>query len=221
MTFNTPSRSLFADQLVAPFRSLDLQRPHEWPAAPRAMLLLLMCVTVIALLWWFWLSSLCDELTTERAQEAQLRAAFQIKLAKAINLEVLKRQREGVLAQVRELERQLPTKAEMDALLSDINQAGLGRSLQFELFRPGAVTTRSYYAEQPIALRVSGRYHDMGAFASDLAHLSRIVILGNLTLVPGRDGLLTLDATARTFRYLDDDERAAQRPAPGNQGVRK
>src|SRR5574343_905991 len=221
MTSNTSPRSLFADRVVAPFRGLDLQRPHEWPLVPRAMLLLLMCIAVIALLWWFWLSSLDDELVAERAREAQLRAAFQMKLAKAINLEVLKRQREGVLAQVRELERQLPTKAEMDALLSDINQAGLGRSLQFELFRPGVVTTRSYYAEQPIALRVSGRYHDMGAFASDLAHLSRIVILGSLTLVPGRDGLLTLDATARTFRYLDDDERAAQRPAPGNQGGRK
>lgn len=221
MTSNTSPRLLFADRVVAPFRGLDLQRPHEWPLVPRAMLLLLMCIAVIALLWWFWLSSLDDELVAERTQEAQLRAAFQMKLAKAINLEVLKRQREGILAQVRELERQLPTKAEMDALLSDINQAGLGRSLQFELFRPGVVTTRSYYAEQPIALRVSGRYHDMGAFASDLAHLSRIVILGNLTLVPGRDGLLTLDATARTFRYLDDGERAAQRPAPGNQGGRK
>lgn len=221
MTPAMPQRKLFTERLVAPFRGLDLQRPQEWSVAPRSMLLLLVCGTVVALLWWFWLTGLDDELMAERAQEVQLRSAFQIKLAKAINLEVLKRQREGVLGQVRELERQLPTKAEMDALLSDINQAGLGRSLQFELFRPGVVAARSYYAEQPIALRVSGRYHDMGAFASDLAHLPRIVILGNLTLVPGRDGLLTLDATARTFRYLDDDERAGQRPVPGPQGVRK
>src|SRR5687767_13993922 len=103
----------------------------------------------------------------------------------------------------------------MDALLSDINQAGLGRSLHFELFRPGQVSVKEYYAELPIAVRVTGRYHDIGAFASDIAHLSRIVTLNNLGISPRPDGTLLLDATAKTFRYLDKDEVAAQQKAAG------
>jgi type IV pilus assembly protein PilO len=122
---------------------------------------------------------------------------------------------------VTQLEKQLPSKAEMDALLSDINQAGLGRSLYFELFRPGQVTVKEYYAELPIALRVTGRYHDVGAFASDIANLSRIVTLNNLTVGPGRDGSLVLDATAKTFRYLDPEEVAAQRKAAAPAGAKK
>jgi len=118
------------------------------------------------------------------------------------------------------LEKQLPSKAEMDALLSDINQAGLGRSLQFELFRPGQVGVKEYYAELPIAVRVSGRFHDIGSFTADIAHLSRIVTLSNLSVVPGREGMLTLDATAKTFRYLDPEEVAAQRTAT-NKGAKK
>jgi type IV pilus assembly protein PilO len=132
-----------------------------------------------------------------------------------VNLDVLKKQREQVLQYVTQLEKQLPSKAEMDALLSDINQAGLGRSLQFELFRPGQIAVRDYYAELPIVLRVSGKYHDIGAFASDIANLSRIVTLNNLTVLPRPDGALTMDATARTFRYLDPQEVAAQRKVAG------
>jgi type IV pilus assembly protein PilO len=101
----------------------------------------------------------------------------------------------------------------MDALLSDINQAGLGRSLQFDLFRPGQVAVREYYAELPIALKVTGHYHDIGAFASDIANLSRIVTLNNLSIVPKPDGALSLESTAKTFRYLDADEVIAQRAA--------
>jgi type IV pilus assembly protein PilO len=108
----------------------------------------------------------------------------------------------------------LPSKAEMDALLSDINQAGIGRSLQFELFRPGQVVVKDYYAELPIAVRVTGRYHDIGAFAADIANLSRIVTINNITIVPGKDGALAMDATAKTFRYLDAEEVAAQRARP-------
>jgi type IV pilus assembly protein PilO len=135
-------------------------------------------------------------------------------LAKAINLATLLKQREQVLQYVTQLEKQLPSKAEMDALLSDINQAGLGRSLRFELFRPGQVTVRDYYAELPIAIKVTGRFHDMGSFASDIANLSRIVTLNNLIIVPGKDGgNLTMDATAKTFRYLDAEELAEQQRA--------
>ena len=119
------------------------------------------------------------------------------------------------------LEKQLPSKAEMDALLSDINQAGLGRSLQFDLFRPGQVVVKDYYAELPIAVRVTGRYHDLGAFASDIANLSRIVTLNNLTFAPGKEGALVMDATAKTFRYLDSGEVAAQRKAAGPNGATK
>jgi type IV pilus assembly protein PilO len=120
---------------------------------------------------------------------------------------------------VTQLEKQLPSKAEMDALLSDINQAGLGRSLNFDLFRPGSVGVKDYYAELPITLRVTGRFHDLGSFASDIANLSRIVTLNNMRVTPIRDGVLGMDATAKTFRYLDPDEVAAQRraaaPPPG------
>jgi type IV pilus assembly protein PilO len=114
---------------------------------------------------------------------------------------------------VTQLEKQLPSKAEMDALLSDINQAGLGRSLAFEHFKPGQVSVREYYAELPISIKVSGRYHDMGSFAADIAHLSRIVTLNNLEIRPTPAGSLVMDATAKTFRYLDQDEVAAQRRA--------
>jgi type IV pilus assembly protein PilO len=134
-------------------------------------------------------------------------------LSKAVNFEVLKKQREQVQQYVTQLEKQLPSKSEMDALLSDINQAGLGRSLQFDLFRPGQVAVKEYYAELPITLRVSGKYHDIGFFASDIANLSRIVTLNNLSISPKQDGSLLMDATAKTFRYLDTNEIAAQRKA--------
>jgi type IV pilus assembly protein PilO len=121
---------------------------------------------------------------------------------------------------VTQLEKQLPSKAEMDALLSDVNQAGLGRSLQFDLFRPGQVVVKDYYAELSIALRVNGRYHDMGNFAADVANLSRIVTLNNMSIVPLKDGTLVMDATAKTFRYLDLEEISAQRKAAGK-GAKK
>ena len=203
------------EKLLGQFRGLDPKDPSVWPAVPRYSVLLAVIVAVVAGLWYFWLSDSQLELEAEQAKEVKLRADYQVKLAKAVNLEVLKKQREQVLQYVTQLEKQLPSKAEMDALLSDINQAGLGRSLQFELFRPGQVFVRDYYAELPIALRVSGRYHDMGSFASDIANLSRIVTLNNLTITPRPDGSLQMEATARTFRYLDPTEIASQRKAAG------
>ena len=125
----------------------------------------------------------------------------------------MRKQKAQVGEYVATLEKQLPSKAEMDALLSDINQAGLGRGLQFELFKPGQVVAKDYYAELPIDIKVSGNYHDVGAFSSDIANLPRIVTLNNMSLVAGKDGGLTLDAVAKTFRYLDADEVAAQRKA--------
>ena len=197
----------------AQFRGLNPNDPSVWPAAPRYALCIAVTVLVLVALWFVWLTNSNDELEAARATEVTLRADYQKKVAQAANLELLKKQREQVQQYVTLLEKQLPSKAEMDALLSDINQAGLGRSLQFELFRPGQVAVKDYYAELPIALRVSGRYHDMGAFVADVANLSRIVTLNNLAIVPQKDGALTMDATARTFRYLDPEEQAAQKLA--------
>lgn len=205
------------ETLRAQFSNLDPRNPVVWPALPRYGLFLFVAVVVVVVLWFVWLSGEDEILTQERAKEVQLREEYRTKLAKAINLDALRKQREQVLQYVTQLEKQLPSKAEMDALLSDINQAGLGRSLQFELFRPGQVVVRDYYAELPITLKVTGRFHDIGSFTSDVAHLSRIVTLNNLSLtVPQREvGTLTLDATAKTFRYLDQEEIAAQRKPAG------
>jgi len=197
--------------LMAQFVGLNPNDPSSWPAVPRYLLCVAVTVLVVVALWFAWLKSSEEELTAEAAMEVVLREDFSKKLAQAASLDALKKQREQVQQYVTQLEKQLPSKAEMDALLSDINQAGLGRSLQFELFRPGQVVVKEYYAELPIAVRVTGRYHDMGAFAADIANLSRIVTLNDLTLLPGKDGFLMMDATAKTFRYLDNDEVALQR----------
>ena len=199
--------------ILADFRGLTFENVGRWPTLPRfalwAFIILLCAVAGWFLLW----SNQYDELEQLRGQETALKAQYKDKLQQAINLEELRRQKEQVSQYVLTLEKQLPSKAEMDALLSDINQAGIGRGLQFELFRPGQTTPRDYYAELPITVRLTGRYHDLGAFASDIANLPRIVTLNNVTLQTIKDGTLSLDATAKTFRYLDEEELAAQRKA--------
>ena len=195
------------------FQGLNPNDPSVWPPVPRYALCVAVVAAVLAALWFVWLTNSNDELDAERAKEVTLRADYQKKVAQAANLDLLKKQREQVQQYVTLLEKQLPSKAEMDALLSDINQAGLGRSLQFELFRPGQISVKDYYAELPIAVRVTGRYHDMGAFAADIANLSRIVTLNNLSVAPQKDGVLVMDATARTYRYLDEEEQGAQKRA--------
>ena len=203
------------DNLKKQFTGLDPNDPSLWPSLPRNLLYIAVCLAVIAGLWFAWLKSVDEELLAENAREEQLREDYRKKLVQAVNLDALKKQLEQVQQYVTQLERQLPSKAEMDALLSDINQAGLGRSLQFELFRPGQETVKEYYVELPITVRVSGRYHDIGLFAADIANLSRIVTLNNIALVPGKDkgGILTMDGTAKTFRYLDQEEVAMQKKA--------
>jgi len=200
------------DKLRAQFTGLDPNDPSLWPALPRNLLFVGVCVAVVAGLWFSWLKGVDEELVAAKAQEEQLRATYKQKLVQAVNLDALRKQLEQVQQYVTQLEKQLPSKAEMDALLSDINQAGLGRSLQFELFRPGQVAVREYYAELPISIRVTGSYHDIGLFAGDIANLSRIVTLNDLSLtpIPNREGYLSMDGTARTYRYLDQDEIAAQ-----------
>lgn len=197
-------------KLLSQFRDLNPNDPSSWPALPRYIACSLVAVVVVVTLWFVWLSNSDAELDAERAKEVNLRKDYSAKLSQAINLDALRKQREQVQQYVTQLEKQLPSKAEMDALLSDVNQAGLGRSLQFEVFRPGQVVVREYYAELPITLRVTGGYHDMGAFASDVANLSRIVTLNNVSIVQGRDANLTMEAIAKTFRYLDKDEVKSQ-----------
>ncbi len=216
-----PDFSAVLGKLQAQFNGLNPNDPSTWPALPRYLLCVAVTAVVVVALWFVWLTNVDDELTAEQTKETQLREEYKKKLAQAVNLDALKKQREQVQQYVTQLEKQLPSKAEMDALLSDINQAGLGRSLQFELFRPGQVAVKEYYAELPIAVKVTGRFHDMGSFASDIANLSRIVTLNNLAMVPGKDGMLTMDATAKTFRYLDPEEVAAQRKAAAPKGAKK
>jgi type IV pilus assembly protein PilO len=211
----------FGRGLAGQFRGLNPNEPSVWPALPRIALFLAVAAIIVVALWFVWLEGANAELEQEQKKEEALREDYKKKLAQAVNLEGLKKQREQVQQYVTQLEKQLPSKAEMDALLSDINQAGLGRSLSFELFRPGQVSVKEYYAELPISLRVTGRFHDVGAFASDIANLSRIVTLNNVSVTPGKDGVLLMDATAKTFRYLDGDEVEAQRKAAAAAGAKK
>lgn len=210
------------ERVAVQFRGLNPNDPSSWPAFPRYGLCLMLTVAVVAALWFLWLKNSDEELQAAQTKEVALREDYKKKLVQAVNLETLKKQREQVQQYVTQLEKQLPSKAEIDALLSDINQAGLGRSLQFEFFRPGAVAVKEYYAELPISLKISGRYHDIGLFAGDIANLSRIVTLNNLSITPLRDGTLSMDATARTYRYLDPEEVKAQRKAsPPAAGAKK
>ncbi len=199
--------------LAAQFRGLNSRNPGQWPLAPRLLCALLVMSAVIGLGWFGYWSGQIETLDAGAAEELTLREAYKSKIQQSINLEGLRKQKEQVGQYVASLEKQLPSKAEMDALLSDINQAGVGRGLQFELFKPGQVVVRDYYAELPIAIKVTGTYHDVGAFTSDIANLPRIVTLNNMSLATGTNGTLTLDATAKTFRYLDQEEILAQRKA--------
>lgn len=213
--------STLKNRIAAQFTGLDFSNPAAWSSIPKYLLCTVLVIAVVVALWFIWLNSSDEELTTEQNKEIQLKEDYKKKLIQAVNLDALKKQREQVQQYVTQLEKQLPSKAEMDALLSDINQAGLGRSLQFELFRPGQVNVKEYYAELPIAVRVTGRYHDIGAFASDIAGLSRIVTLNNLSLTPGKDGNLILDTTAKTFRYLDAEEISQQKKSLPTAGIAK
>lgn len=204
----------FADQ----FKDLNPREPGQWPLAPKLAAGLAVAAAVMALGYVFVLSDVQSELEAARDREPQLRADFQNKLAQAVNLPELRKQKSQVEEYVTQLEKQLPGKAEIDSLLSDISSAGVGRGLQFELFRPGQELVKDYYAELPISLRVSGRYHDIGSFTADISNLSRIVTLHNLVVLApagARDanGPLSMEATARTYRYLDKAEVDEQKKA--------
>src|SRR5829696_3510311 len=182
MATNVKDAAALSEKIASQFRGLNPNDPASWPVVPKAVLCTALAAAIVAALWFVWLTNSADELEAEQKKEVALREDYKKKLTQAVNLDALRKQREEVQQYVTQLGKQLPSKAEMDALLSDINQAGLGRSLNFELFRPGQVSVKEYYAELPIALRVTGRFHDVGAFASDIANLSRIVTLNNLSV---------------------------------------
>ena len=214
-TTKTPGFELSTlfEQAAAQFRGLDTRQPGQWPMLPKLGTWFALAAMVVLLGWLLLVQSKSEELEAERGKEPGLKTTFRSKLTQAVNLPELRKQKLQVEEYVTQLEKQLPGKAEMDALLSDINQAGIGRGLQFELFRPGSVSVKDYYAELPIAVKVTGRYHDIGAFAADIANLSRIVTLHDLALggvTKEAGGLLSMEATARTYRYLDQAEVSAQ-----------
>ena len=204
------------------FKRTNWKDAGTWGAAPKIMVLLAVLVGVPVAGFFVFNQGQIEELEAGQQKEAKLKEEYVGKKKQAINLDLHRQQLREIDTQFGALLKQLPNKSQMDALLVDINQAGLGRGLQFELFKPAAAEMRrEFYAELPIDVKVTGTYHDMGAFASDVGQLSRIVTLRDVNIVAGRDGNLTMDAIARTFRYLDDDEIAAQRKAATQKGAKK
>lgn len=200
------------------FEGLQGRHPGLWPVLPRLLLLLGIVAALVGVGWFMYWDALNEDLESHRFREQELRQLYTQKVAKAVNLDDLRRQKVLAEQYVGVLEKQLPSRAEMDALLSDINKAGVGRGAELKLFRPGSVELKSHYAELPIEVKVAGGFHDLAAFSSDLANLPRIVTLNNIRIEHVRErGGLEMSATAKTFRYLDKDEINAAR---SNQGKR-
>jgi type IV pilus assembly protein PilO len=196
-------------------RRLNPRDIGVWPSPAKFGALFLLLALLLFAAWYFGWNDQTNELEQKKNRETTLRQEYSSKKAQAINLDLHIQQLKEVEQQFGALLRQLPSKSEMDALLSDINQAGLGRGLQFELFKPSGERLQEFYAELPVNIRVTGVYHDIGAFASDVSQLSRIVTLNDVAITnkdkDGKDRVLLMEATAKTFRYLDDDELAKQR----------
>ena len=207
----------FKESIALQFEDLDTSDPSRWPTLPRALSLVAVALVVNLALWLAWINEFSSELSNAAAKEQHLRADFKSQLAQAANLTFLKKQRDEVEGYVKQLESQLPSRAEMSALLSSINQLGIKRNLQFELFRPGQIVVKPYYAELPVTIRVNGTYHDFGRFASDIALLPRIATLGNISIAAKNDTTMIFDATLKTYRYLDTEEAAAQRKPAGEE----
>lgn len=202
------------NQIADDFRRTNWKDPGTWSFAPKLLVLVAILVALPAIGYALVWQDQLDEIEKGRQQEVKLKDDYKGKKAQAINLDLLKQQLREIDTQFGALLKQLPNKAQMDALLVEINQAGLSRGLQFELFKPAPTeTAREFYAELPITLKLTGTYHDMGGFAADVGQLPRIVTLNDVGLGADKDGNLTMDVTARTFRYLDEGELAAARKA--------
>lgn len=193
--------------------------PGSWPLIPKISILVGLFVAIVAAGWWFIWNDQFTELETKEQEEQALKQQYLDKKRQAINLDLYVQQLAEIDRSFGALLKQLPDKSEIEALLIEINQAGLGRGLQFELFKPGQELIKDFYAELPITVKINGGYHDFGAFAADIAKLPRIVTLNNISITPIKDGQLSLDATTKTFRYLDEGEVAKQKNAA--QGAKK
>jgi type IV pilus assembly protein PilO len=203
------------NQIVEEFKSTNWKDAGTWGAIPKLAVLLLILVGIPVAGYFLFNTTQIEQIEEGRQKEVKLKDEYVNKKKQAVNLDLHRQQLREIDTQFGALLKQLPNKSQMDALLVDINQAGLGRGLQFELFKPASgETRREFYAELPIQVKVTGTYHDMGAFASDVGQLSRIVTLQDVAITTEQQtGNLIMEATARTFRYLDDDEVAAQRKA--------
>lgn len=208
---------------IEDFKNIDPKKPGSWPWLVKIAAFAAVFFVVVALGAFFDWQDQYNNLTQVKAEEVKLRETFLIKKQEAINLDIIKKQLIDTQQSFGALLKQLPSKSEMDALLTDINQAGLGRGLQFELFRPGAEVATGVFTEQPIAIKVSGNYDDLGNFASDISQLPRIVTLNDVSILQAATGGagLTMEATAKTYRYLDEDELAAQKRVAKPAGGKK
>lgn len=200
-------------EIVDDFRRLNPNDVGTWPLVPKVVVLLGLFAALVAAGWWFVWQDQLDALEGKRAEEVRLKEDFLNKKRQAVNLDLHLQQLNEIDRSFGALLKQLPNKAEVESLLVEINQSGMGRGLQFELFKPGQELLKDFYAELPISVRLVGNYHDFGAFAGDIGRLSRIVTLNNLAINRQKDGTLVLDAVTKTFRYLDEEELARQRKA--------
>lgn len=198
------------------FRNLNPKDVGAWPVVPRVTVLLGLFAVILIAGWWFLWSDQLDALTERQQEELKLRDEYVAKKTQAVNLDLYTQQLNEIDRSFGALLKQLPNKAEVESLLIEINQSGMGRGLQFELFKPGQEIVQDFYAELPISVRLTGSYHDFGAFAGDIGKLSRIVTLNNISITANpqaKDGSLVMDAVTKTFRYLDDEELAAKKKA--------
>ena len=197
------------------FNNIDFKNAGSLPMPVKLVLLGIVAIILIGLGYWFLWSPEIDELDQAKAKEQELRQTFLAKKAQAVKVDAYKQQMIDIEKTFGALLKQLPDKSQMDGLLTDINQAGLGRGLEFDLFKPGQETMADFYAEMPIQIKIRGSYHDVGAFATDISKLSRIVTLNDLNILPlnkdVKDSVLTMEATAKTYRYLDSSEIAAKK----------
>lgn len=207
-------------QVLDDFRHMNPNDPGSWHRIPKVTVLAGLFLAILVAGWWFVWSDQLTELDNKQREEETLKQQFLDKKRQAVNLELYTQQLADIDRSFGALLKQLPNKSEIEALLIEVNQAGLGRGLQFELFRPAQEQIKDFYAELPIAVKINGTYHDFGAFAADIAKLPRIVTLNNISISPLKDGgVLTMDATTKTFRYLDEEEIAKQKKSA--QGAKK
>ena len=198
------------------FRTLNPKDVGTWPVVPRVAVLLVLVTVILLAGWWFLWNEQLDTLAARQQEEIKLRDEFVAKKTQAVNLDLYTQQLTEIDRSFGALLKQLPNKSEVESLLVEINQSGMGRGLQFDLFKPGQEIVKDFYAELPINVRLTGSYHDFGAFAGDIARLSRIVTLNNISITTNpqaKDGGLVMDAVTKTFRYLDDEELAAKKKA--------